>query len=303
MKKIVCEMCECTEFSKIDGMFVCQECGCRYTAEDARKMMVDIPDEGQTQNVEQTQNVDKPQKETPPEYPPHTIESPNRIAVNVIKVGHETYTASSVMSLSALFGEPRPEFVEGPDVVGNIGAEIEIRNLAGKTIKYIEVYLTPHNSVCDPVQCTVKGHSTYGIIVTGPIEVGDSYQGYCEGMWYNSSICYATIDHADVEFIDGTKERFDATSLTTMEPPNYATFVLSIDFDANAGGVGKLIYSIDGVKQNHLPRKYRQDLYLTPGYHTMNITNPLMNKEYQFYLDSNKTITVYGTSFGFQINE
>ena len=37
MKKIVCEMCECTEFVKEDGFFVCQECGCKYSVEEAKK--------------------------------------------------------------------------------------------------------------------------------------------------------------------------------------------------------------------------------------------------------------------------
>lgn len=42
MKKIVCELCECTEFTKEGGMFVCQGCGTKYTAEEARGMMQEI---------------------------------------------------------------------------------------------------------------------------------------------------------------------------------------------------------------------------------------------------------------------
>lgn len=42
MKKIVCELCEGTEFTKENGMFVCHGCGTRYTAEEARGMMREV---------------------------------------------------------------------------------------------------------------------------------------------------------------------------------------------------------------------------------------------------------------------
>ncbi len=42
MKKIVCELCESTEFIKDSGIFVCQGCGTKYTAEEARGMMREV---------------------------------------------------------------------------------------------------------------------------------------------------------------------------------------------------------------------------------------------------------------------
>ena len=42
MKKIVCEMCGDSNLIKQDGLFVCQTCGCKYTLEEARKMMVEV---------------------------------------------------------------------------------------------------------------------------------------------------------------------------------------------------------------------------------------------------------------------
>ena len=41
MKKIICEMCDSSEFLKQDGMFVCQGCGMKYSAEEAKKMMIE----------------------------------------------------------------------------------------------------------------------------------------------------------------------------------------------------------------------------------------------------------------------
>lgn len=42
MKKIVCELCEGTEFAKEGGMFVCQGCGTKYTPDEAKAMMKEV---------------------------------------------------------------------------------------------------------------------------------------------------------------------------------------------------------------------------------------------------------------------
>lgn len=39
MAQLTCEMCNGTDFVKNDGVFVCQQCGCKYSVEEARKMM------------------------------------------------------------------------------------------------------------------------------------------------------------------------------------------------------------------------------------------------------------------------
>lgn len=41
MKQLVCEMCGSTDLMKDGGVFVCQTCGCKYSVEEARKMMVE----------------------------------------------------------------------------------------------------------------------------------------------------------------------------------------------------------------------------------------------------------------------
>ena len=42
MKKIKCEMCGSTELMKQDGFFQCENCGCKYSLEEAKKLMVEI---------------------------------------------------------------------------------------------------------------------------------------------------------------------------------------------------------------------------------------------------------------------
>ncbi|MBQ9848389.1 MAG: hypothetical protein IJO64_04960 [Clostridia bacterium] len=138
----------------------------------------------------------------------HTASSPNKLSVTVIKVGHETYESAP------LIGVPVKVFANGPDEVGHIGAKIKLKNIAGKTINYITVYLTPYNSVGDAVCCTVQGHSTYGINITGPIAVGAKWEGTCDGMWYNNTIVSARIDHVDVTYSDDTIERYTASELS-----------------------------------------------------------------------------------------
>ena len=41
MKKITCEMCGSNDLLKKDGVFECQNCGTKYSLEEAKKMLVD----------------------------------------------------------------------------------------------------------------------------------------------------------------------------------------------------------------------------------------------------------------------
>lgn len=54
MKRLTCEMCGGTDLVKDGGVFICQTCGCKYSVEEAKKMMV----EG-TVDVKGTVTVDR----------------------------------------------------------------------------------------------------------------------------------------------------------------------------------------------------------------------------------------------------
>lgn len=45
MKTIVCEVCGNSNLAKQDGVFVCQSCGTRYSAEDVKNLLVEIAEE------------------------------------------------------------------------------------------------------------------------------------------------------------------------------------------------------------------------------------------------------------------
>lgn len=59
MAKIQCELCGSTDIMKDDGFFVCQHCGCKYSLEEARKMMIEgkVDVSGSTIKVDTNQEV------------------------------------------------------------------------------------------------------------------------------------------------------------------------------------------------------------------------------------------------------
>lgn len=42
MKRLTCEMCGSNDLVKQEGVFVCQTCGCKYSIEEAKKLMVEV---------------------------------------------------------------------------------------------------------------------------------------------------------------------------------------------------------------------------------------------------------------------
>ena len=177
----------------------------------------------------------------------HTSDSPNKLSVTVVKVGHKTFESLPIVGVTEVFAQ-------GPDQVGHIGAEIKLKNIAGRTIKYITVYLTPFNSVGDAVSCTVQGHSTYGISITGPILVGNKWAGTCDGMWYNNTIVSAKVDHVDVTYEDDSMERYTSSELTDENAANSSN-------SSSSGGcyVATCVYGSYDCPQVWTLRRYRDD--------------------------------------------
>lgn len=59
MKQLTCEMCGSTDLMKQDGVFVCQTCGCKYSVEEAKKMMVEgvVDVTGSTVKVDNSDSI------------------------------------------------------------------------------------------------------------------------------------------------------------------------------------------------------------------------------------------------------
>ena len=77
MQKIVCELCGSKDFTKEDGVFVCQFCGCKYTLEEARKLM-----------VSGTVEINRSQE-----------------AINILKNAHETFDSQNFEKAYDLYTE------------------------------------------------------------------------------------------------------------------------------------------------------------------------------------------------------
>lgn len=60
MKQLTCEMCGGTDLIKQDGVFVCQSCGCKYSVEEAKKMIIEgtVDVSGSTVRLDNTSNIE-----------------------------------------------------------------------------------------------------------------------------------------------------------------------------------------------------------------------------------------------------
>ena len=60
MQRLTCEMCGSTDLIKQDGVFVCQTCGCKYSIEEAKKMMVEgtVDVSGSTVKVDNERKIE-----------------------------------------------------------------------------------------------------------------------------------------------------------------------------------------------------------------------------------------------------
>lgn len=51
MKKMVCEVCGSTRIKKNNNVFLCQECGIEYSLEDVRKLLVEVDDDADNNQI------------------------------------------------------------------------------------------------------------------------------------------------------------------------------------------------------------------------------------------------------------
>ena len=60
MKQLTCEMCGSTQMKKEDGVFVCEACGMKYSADEAKKLLVEVDSTPMIENyLEVARNAEK----------------------------------------------------------------------------------------------------------------------------------------------------------------------------------------------------------------------------------------------------
>ena len=57
MKAIVCEMCGSNDLIKQDGMYVCQNCGTKYSTEEAKKLLVEVAGQVKIDTTDELKNL------------------------------------------------------------------------------------------------------------------------------------------------------------------------------------------------------------------------------------------------------
>ena len=124
--------------------------------------------------------------------------------------------------------------------VGGVEPTIGWRNTSGKTIKYVDWYLTAYNRVGDPVQCDISGKSTIIAESIGPIEsytpISDSGQlNYYFGSWNiygwkDNSDNYSYSIVCDYDFLTSEEKR-DFNFLLTDDSVQNAVYDHKSEFE------------------------------------------------------------------------
>lgn len=94
MKRLVCEMCGSTDLIKENGVFVCQTCGCKYSVEEAKKMMIEgVVEVTGTVKVDNSENIEKLIINADRAYDDGRYKEAERIYSNVLEIDTENVWA------------------------------------------------------------------------------------------------------------------------------------------------------------------------------------------------------------------
>lgn len=110
--------------------------------------------------------------------------------------------------------EGKPFIISGVEVhwidsVGGVDIGIGSDNISNKTVKYVRYEVTPYNQVGDIQRSEIGGVSTTRIYSTGPYAPMTTIGEYWGDVWYNNNISCFVINRATVEYMDGSKSRYD----------------------------------------------------------------------------------------------
>lgn len=95
MKQLTCEMCGSTDLVKQDGVFVCQSCGCKYSVEEAKKMMIEgtVDVTGSTVKVDNTSNIENYLKLAESAYSANNNKEAENYSNKILEINPNYYKA------------------------------------------------------------------------------------------------------------------------------------------------------------------------------------------------------------------
>ena len=200
MKQLTCEMCGSNDLIKQDGVFVCQSCGCKYSVEEAKKMMVEgtvevtgtvkIDDEKETLNLKQlalNAKNRKDYKEAAKYYNELLLKEPNSWEANYytvyaqamdIKVGEIpneiTRVSNNIPTVFSLINKSNYTSSEKVDIIKEIGKTFfeltilffenyKMEGSLGTRIKILEAQEDFYMQICNHFSDDKEFMDTYGI--------------------------------------------------------------------------------------------------------------------------------------------
>lgn len=95
MKQLTCEMCGSTDLIKQDGVFVCQTCGCKYSVEEAKKMMIEdtVDVSGSTVRLDNTSNIENYLKLAENAFPANNNKEAESYSNKILEINPNYYKA------------------------------------------------------------------------------------------------------------------------------------------------------------------------------------------------------------------
>lgn len=98
---------------------------------------------------------------------------------------------------------------DGPDSAGGVGAIGSFGNDDNRTFKYVRIHVTPFNAVGDQVVSEIGSKSETWLKVTGPMKPAEFSPVAWDPIWYNPSITEIRVDAVEIEYMDGSVERYE----------------------------------------------------------------------------------------------
>lgn len=174
----------------------------------------------------------------------------NKVYISILGVCHEELDMEA--SKRAL-GQLINKHVPGRGT-GKFGVEIEVKCIAGKSIKSINAFLQPLNSVFDKVG------ERESVTINGPVEVGQGGTIYFE-LWDddNHEIANAKIEGFIVNFMDGTSAFYKESDIANLNETSQITNTTATNSNNKSGGcyVATAVYGSYDCPQVWTLRRYR----------------------------------------------
>lgn len=198
MDKMICKICG-NELQKEGDSYICQKCGCEYTADLSGIVSFSPKDNGEIDTSKVIESVSG-MWSCVPEF---NSNADNQIYAKIVRIGHLN---------KEIHGQQIVDVFE--DGFGNFGCgyEMEIYNISGEKIKYFTVFSKSCNKVGDDLGVNITRF-------TGPVEVGKYYKYWTDGIWDDKNIGSAKIVFILFELFDGKKILYSSENLE-KEPEN-----------------------------------------------------------------------------------